>query len=55
MDASGVAQLRGSRESRNPEEERELSELLGRNGRMDDVKRFVAANSDRFRMERVRR
>jgi hypothetical protein len=38
-----------------PEEERELNELLVRNGRMDDVKRFVAANSDRFRMERVRR
>ena len=37
------------------EEERELKELLVRNGRMDDVKRFVAANSDRFRMERVRR
>jgi len=36
-------------------EERELKELLVRNGRMDDVKRFVAANSDRFRMERVRR
>ena len=38
-----------------PEEEHELNELLVRNGRMDDVKRFVAANSDRFRMERVRR
>jgi hypothetical protein len=38
-----------------PEEERELKELLVRNGRMDDVERFVAANSDRFRMERVRR
>jgi hypothetical protein len=38
-----------------PEEERELNELLVRNGRMDDVKRFVAANSNRFRMERVRR
>jgi hypothetical protein len=38
-----------------PEEERELNELLGRNGRVEDVKRFVAANSDRFRMERVRR
>ena len=35
-----------------PEEEPELNELLVRNGRMDDVKRFVAANSDRFRMER---
>jgi hypothetical protein len=33
-----------------PEEERELKELLVRNGRMDDVKRFVAANSDRFRI-----
>jgi hypothetical protein len=38
-----------------PEEERELKELLVRNGRMEDVERFVAANSDRFRMERVRR
>jgi hypothetical protein len=38
-----------------PEEEPELNELLVRNGRMDDVKRFVAADSDRFRMERVRR
>jgi len=37
------------------EEERELKELLVRNGRMDDAKRFVAANSDRFRIERVRR
>ena len=38
-----------------PEEQRELKELLVRNGRLDDVKRFVAVNSDRFRMERVRR
>jgi hypothetical protein len=38
-----------------PEEQRELRELLVRNGRMDDVESFVAANSDRFRMERVRR
>jgi hypothetical protein len=37
-----------------PEEEREFETLLVRNGRMDDVKRFVVANSDRFRMERVR-
>lgn len=33
------------------EEQRELRELLARNGRLDDVKRFVAANSARFRME----
>jgi hypothetical protein len=37
------------------EEVRELRELLVRNGRMDDVERFVAANPDRFRMVRVRR
>jgi hypothetical protein len=37
------------------EEERELKELLVRNGRMDDVRRFAAANSDRFRTERARR
>jgi hypothetical protein len=38
-----------------PEEQREFADSLTRNGRMDDVKRFVAANSDRFRMGRVRR
>jgi hypothetical protein len=38
-----------------PEEQREFEDLLTRNGRMDDLERFVAANSDRFRMERVRR
>jgi len=38
-----------------PEEQREFEDLLTRNGRMEDLERFVAANSDRFRMERVRR
>jgi hypothetical protein len=38
-----------------PEEQREFEDLLTRNGRMDDLERFVAVNSDRFRMERVRR
>jgi hypothetical protein len=57
---SAMAALRAGRpipdiDHLTPEEERELSELLVRNGRMDDVKRFVAANSDRFRMERLRR
>ena len=36
------------------EEERELKKLLVRNGRMEDLERFVAANPYRFRMERVR-
>ena len=36
-------------------ESREFAELRQRNGRIDDLERFAAANPDRFRMERVRR
>jgi hypothetical protein len=35
------------------DESRELEELRKRNGRLDDLERFAAANPDRFRMERV--
>jgi hypothetical protein len=34
------------------DESREFAELRQRNGRMDDLERFAAANPDRFRMER---
>ena len=37
------------------DESREFAELRKRNGRIDDLERFAAANPDRFRMERVRR
>jgi len=37
------------------DESREFAELRQRNGRIDDLERFAAANLDRFRMERVRR
>ena len=37
------------------DESREFAELRQRNGRIDDLERFAAANPDRFRMERVRR
>jgi hypothetical protein len=37
------------------DEERELKELVRRNGRMEDVERFVAANSDWVTMTRTSR